>query len=74
SHYDSGLTRVIAEELRPALTGSPATLYDLILRGVETVDQLQRQSGLLISELQSVLSVLELDGYIYYKGDRWLKT
>jgi DNA processing protein len=60
--------------LRPALTGSMATLYDLISQGQSTIDQLHVSSALTLSEIHSILSVLELDDYIYCKGSTWLKT
>jgi DNA processing protein len=60
--------------LAPALTGSMASLYDLISQGVEITNQLVERSGLQITEVQSVLSVLESDGYIYSSGNRWQKT
>ena len=57
--------------LRPALTGSLACLYDLISQGATTADDLLLALGWRIEELQSVLSVLELDGYIAFKGTTW---
>ena len=66
--------RVVPEHLQPALTGSPANLYDLISHGAGTVDQLSTASGLSVGEVQSVLSVLELDGYIYLNGTTWQRT
>lgn len=71
--YGVGLEPSIVQSFQPALTGSLATLYDFISCGVETVEDLMVRSGLAISELQSVLSVLELDGYIYNKQNRWQK-
>jgi DNA processing protein len=62
------------ESLKPALTGSPATLYTLISRGYNTLDRLQSESGLVISELYSILTVLEMDGYIHTSGSTWQKT
>jgi DNA processing protein len=59
--------------LKPALTGSLATLYDLISRGVGNFDQLVSQSALSIAGVQSILSVLELDGYITRRGNEWQK-
>lgn len=61
----------VTEELRPALTGSLATLYDLISRGTEETGELVVQSALTVTEVHNVLSVLELDGYITYKENRW---
>jgi DNA processing protein len=60
--------------LQPALTGSMANLYDLISQGYGAVDQLNEMSGQALTNIQSILSVLELDGYIYRKGSTWLKT
>jgi DNA processing protein len=64
----------VASDLLPALTGSPATLYDLISHGHDLTDQLVQRTGWSIGKVQSVLSVLELDGYIYFKGNKWLRT
>ena len=72
--YNCQIEIVFPENLKPALTGSMASLYDLISQGVESTEKLKMLSGLGISEVQSVLSVLELDGYIYLNGSRWLKT
>ena len=62
------------EPLRPALTGSLATLYDLISCGVETLDALIAKTGWSLTHIQSLLTVLELDGYIFLKNNQWLKT
>jgi DNA processing protein len=64
----------IADRLSPALTGSAAAVYDLISHGARTSDFLLVQSGLSFSDLQSVLAVLELDGYITLKNAEWLTT
>jgi len=58
-------------DLRPALTGSLASLYALISRGEETIDRLLTLTGLSLPELQSALTVLELDNYINRTGQRW---
>lgn len=63
-----------AANLRPALTGAMADLYDLISRGTETVDALIYESGYGVAEVQSVLTILELDGYVYRNGTKWQKT
>lgn len=59
------------EPLRPALTGSPFTLYDCISKGIQTTEGLIQATGWSITQLQSVLSVLELDRYIEHKGHTW---
>lgn len=64
---------VLVSRIKPALTGSLATLYDLISCGVDQIDALAEKSGLSVHELHGVLSVLELDGFIYSKGAKWLK-
>jgi len=64
----------IAESLHPALTGSPATLYTLISRGSCTLDDLERMTNLAVNDLYSILTVLEMDGYIYSSGSIWQKT
>lgn len=66
---------IIAEgPLLPALTGSPATLYDSILQGINTLEGLTGQTGWTTGRVQSVLSVLELDGYIAFRDYKWQKT
>ncbi|MEI6477982.1 MAG: DNA-processing protein DprA [bacterium] len=69
--YTKALPTVTPLRLQPALTGTPATLYDLISHGCNEANLLSARSGLSISELRSVLSVLELDGYIYCNGTQW---
>lgn len=64
---------ILIEKLKPALTGSLANLYDLISRGCNRTEVLLKESGLSVSELQSVLSVLELDGYISNLQNKWQK-
>lgn len=71
--YGEQSAPLITALFQPNLTGLLATLYDLISCGVDTTDALAQQSGLEITELQSVLSLLELDGYIYSKQNRWQK-
>lgn len=60
--------------LTPALTGSLGYLYDLILQGYQTLDPLIQRSSLSAAEVQSILSILELDGYITFKDQVWQKT
>lgn len=61
-----------AEILKPALTGSAAAVYDCILRGCRTVAGMASATGYAPGHLQSILSVLELDGYIINAGPEWL--
>jgi DNA processing protein len=72
--YGSAASSQIALNLRPALTGSMATLYDLVSCGVETLEGLAESSGLRLAELQGVLTVLELDNYLQRIGNRWQRT
>ena len=71
--YQPQLSLIIPTELHPALTGTTATLYDLISHGTSRIDQLVNQTDLGIVEVQSALAVLELDGYIYLRGNEWQK-
>jgi DNA processing protein len=57
--------------LRPALTGSLATLYACISQGATVVDTMTRATGLTIATINALLSVLELDGYITYRQSQW---
>lgn len=58
--------------LQPALTGTAAAVYDCILRGQTSLDLLLKATKLAPAQLQSVLSLLELDGYLYHKHNQWL--
>lgn len=69
--YQQTLPFQVTQQLRPALTGSPATLYGCISRGVATADQLARETGWPISQVQAALTVLELDGYITLSYSQW---
>ncbi len=60
--------------LKPALTGSPALLYDLVSRGIHTLEGLIQTTGWDIPRLHTTLSILEIDGYIVCKQNQWLKT
>lgn len=71
--YGEEVTLTSVVSFKPALTGSLSLLYDLVSCGVGTIDGLIEHSGLSVPELQSVLSVLELDGFIYYKENQWQK-
>lgn len=73
SCYQLELPVMATEPLRPALTGSAATLYDCILRGITTIDGYLTQTGWTVGQVQSVLSVLELDGYIAFRDFQWQK-
>jgi DNA processing protein len=73
SCYQLELPIVAEEPFRPALTGSAATLYDCILRGTTTLDGFMGHTGWAINRVQSVLSVLELDGYIAFRDYQWQK-
>jgi DNA processing protein len=64
----------LVEELKPALTGSLALLYDFISQGYGDFESLLERTNWRVADLQIFLSALELDGYIYLKEDRWQKT
>lgn len=70
-YYNQKVSINLSEILRPALTGSPASLYDLISQGEKNFDELWEITKLSVQELQSVLSVLEMDGYIIFKEAKW---
>jgi DNA processing protein len=57
--------------LRPALTGSLASLYACISRGTTSIDALVQETGFPVATTQSLLSVLELDGYITLQQSAW---
>lgn len=69
--YQLSLPIQIQPPLRPALTGSPATLYAFISQGVNSADALMQETGWSISTVQALLSVLELDGYITFGTSQW---
>lgn len=72
--YNQEEVLTITETLQPALTGSLATLYDLISRGIANLDAIMATTGWNLTQIESLLSVLELDGYIFLKNQQWLKT
>lgn len=76
SYYqkEGSLQLKLVEELKPALTGSLAFLYDFISRGYGDFESLLKQTNWKVEDLQIFLSALELDGYIYLKENRWQKT
>ena len=57
--------------LKPALTGTLATLYDCILHGIVRTEQLLEIAQITPAQLQSGLSMLELDGYIIFQHSTW---
>ena len=59
---------------RPALTGSEADLYDLVSCGHGTIDELVRMTGMTVSELQGMLTLLELSGHLATQGTTWHPT
>jgi DNA processing protein len=69
--YQQTLPFQVQNFLKPALTGSPATLYACISRGISTVDGLVRETAWNVSTVQTILSVLELDGYITFRASQW---
>jgi DNA processing protein len=58
----------------PGLTGLLGNLYDVISHGSVTTDQLLRQTGLPMPQLQGLLTVLELEGHITLHHTSWQKT
>lgn len=60
--------------LQPALTGSAAIVYRALSDDPASTETLARRTNLPIPTLQSVLSVLELDGYISQEATKWHKT
>lgn len=69
--YQLPLPLQVQTLLKPALTGSPATLYACISRGISKVDALVEETGWGIATIQALLSVLELDGYITLRASQW---
>lgn len=74
SLYQTPVPLVVSDVLRPALTGTMASIYDCILRGPIRVDDLALAASLGIVEVQGVLSVLELDGYIECNNENQWQT
>lgn len=72
--YQEHIPCFIQERIAPALTGVASNLYDCILRGYSTVQQMGEQTGLESKQLLSILSVLELDGYITFQNSTWRTT
>lgn len=70
-HFNAPLPLYTQMPLKPALTGTGATLYDCILRGITQVEKLQSYMGLTATQLQGALSLLELDGYITLQNNTW---
>jgi len=70
-HFQVSLPGFMQMPLKPALTGTGATLYDCILRGITQGEKLQSQTGLTSIQLQGALSLLELDGYITLQNNTW---
>lgn len=64
----------VPTDLRPALTGAMATIYSLVSHGTHEPDALLQASGYGVAQLQSILSVLEMDGYLYRNGTQWQRT
>lgn len=71
SLYQLSLPLEAPNLLKPALTGSPATLYACISRGITRVEALVVATGWEVARVRTVLSVLELDGYITYRNAQW---
>ena len=71
SLYQQRLPISIESVLRPALTGSLATLYACISQGAHSLDRLVQETGLAINTVNALLSVLELDGYITLHQSQW---
>lgn len=55
----------------PPLTGSLATLYDCLSRGINSIEALRGHLHWPISQIQSVVTILELDGYITHNAGTW---
>jgi predicted Rossmann fold nucleotide-binding protein DprA/Smf involved in DNA uptake len=72
--YQLSLPLQVKTSLKPALTGSPATLYACISRGIATVDGLVQETGWSVPTVQMLLSVLELDRYITLRASQWQTT
>ena len=58
-------------EKRASLTDDQITLYDFMSSGGVSFEDLHQHTGFSISYLQSILSLLELEGIIYFKADQW---
>lgn len=74
AHYQKLPGIQIARELKPALTGTLAYLYDLISQGGYHLDQLLALSGLSVRKVQAALAILEVDGYIQLQENKWQRT
>lgn len=72
--YGKEAVKLATEPLRPALTGSLATVYSFISQKPCSEIELQRVTAHTTAELASVLSILELDGYIAQKQNLWQTT
>lgn len=58
--------------LRPALTGLPSTLYNLLRSTPMSSSRLASHTGEGFGAIQATLTVLELDGHITYRDGIWL--
>jgi len=56
---------------RAGLTDDQTTLYDLMSSGGASFEDLHQQTHFSLSYLQSILSLLELEGIIYFKANQW---
>lgn len=68
---DYRLDLKLVQEIRPPLTGPLANLYACLLQGPATGDELLMLLDYPIPTLQSLLTVLELDGYIVQTEAKW---
>ncbi len=69
--YQQTLPLQIVDNLKPALTGTMATLYATISNGVQRVDEMLRHTGLPLTSVQNALSLLEIEGYICQRQQQW---